>query len=252
MSPKQWFKASIAWCVLSYRLGPTKFNWDAVQKFAVYPNLRIAYNRIKKNANTTTVILLREMETGLVEDRERAKNNSQSPISLNISSIFSLRDCFFFIVIRNPYSRVLSAFLEKFRLEQYRREHGEFLLTREGFAEFVAWLANGGLTKDRHWNLQSDQMFLPLDKYDFVVEFDSFATGMKVVFDRTGLRPPEDRLNRLYPSDVNKLTGASSLIEEFYTVETASLVARLYRKDFESLGYGFDLPNSKHRAMPSM
>jgi hypothetical protein len=252
MSPKQFFKASIAWCVLTYRLGPTRFNWTAVKKFAVYPNLGIGYNRIKKNANTTTVILLREMDTGLVEDRESAKNNCQSPISLPISSMMSLRDCCLFVVIRNPYSRVLSAFLEKFRLEQYREEHGAFPLTREGFGEFVVWLANGGLAKDKHWNLQSDQMFLPLNKYNFVIEFDNFAAGMKELFDRTGLNPPEDRLDRLYPSDVNKLTGASSRIEDFYTDETASLVAKIYKRDFEALGYGFELPNSKRQATPSI
>jgi hypothetical protein len=252
MSPKQVFKASIAWCVLSYRLGPTRFNWKAVKKFAVYPDLGIAYNRIKKNANTTTVILLREMETGRVEDRESAKNNSQNPVSLPIYSILSLQKNFFFIIIRNPYSRVLSAFLEKFRLEQYRAEHGAFSLTREGFREFVVWLANGGLVKDRHWNLQSEQMFLPLDRYDAVVEFDDFAAGMTEVFNRTGLRPPDDRLDRLYPSDVNKLTGASALIEDFYTNETESMVAKLYRRDFDLLGYGLELPKGTQRESPGV
>ena len=60
---KMAFAAFVFW----RRFGLRNLNWKAWPRLAVYPGIGIAFNRIQKNANTMTVYLLREIETGEVE-----------------------------------------------------------------------------------------------------------------------------------------------------------------------------------------
>lgn len=239
MGAKQFLRAAFARQVLSRRFGH-EANWNAANALTFYPGLGLAYNRIKKNANTTTVILLREMDTGRVEDRGVAKDNSLKFSTLPFSKSLTLRDYFYFVTVRNPYSRVLSAFLQKFQLGDYQEKYDRFEVTAHGFEKFVRWLGDGGLEKDGHWDLQVRQMFLPPAQYDAVVRMENFEPEMTALFERNGLVPPQGRLQGLYPSDINKKTSADRKLREFYLPATIDLVADLYGRDFETLGYSRD------------
>lgn len=228
--------------VLSGRFGVGAVNWKARQSIATYPSLGLTYNRIKKNANTTVVTMLREMTTGRVEGRKEAKKLSQRYSDLTFAQIWALRQTFFFVVVRNPYSRVLSAFLEKFQHDSYHKKFGAFDRSPAGFAAFLEWLESDGLDKNYHWDLQTKLLLLPLDKYDRVIRFESLKEDMTSMFASLGMSAPLHRLDGLYPTDVNKKTSASSRLHEFYTPRLAGIVARLYATDFERLGYSPDFP----------
>lgn len=233
---------ALALFVIAARFGITDVNWRAWKRVAVYPKLGLAYNRIKKNANTTVVMLLREMETGVVESRKTAKDNSPKIRDLSIPEILGVRKCFFFVVVRNPYSRVLSAFLNRFTDEGSRQRHGRFELNPRGFAAFVEWLKDGGLDKNAHWDLQTKLMLLPLEKYDFVVRFENFKPEMLSLLESNALTPPDGRLDGLYPTDTNKKTSADARLREFYTPRLIGIVADLYARDFDALGYSTAFP----------
>lgn len=234
---------TIAVSVIAARFGIFDVNWRAWKRVAVYPRLGLAYNRIKKNANTTVVMLLREMETGFVETRKVAKDNSPKIRDLSFQEILGVRKSCFFVVVRNPYSRVLSAFLNRFTAAS-SRQHGHFELNPHGFAAFVEWLKDGGLDKNAHWDLQTKLMLLPLEKYDFVVRFENFKPEMLALFASQGLSPPEGRLDGLYPTDTNKKTSADARLQQFYTPHLASIVADLYARDFDALGYSKTFPTA--------
>ena len=236
-------KTALTASVLWTRFGIANANVKAWKNVAVYPDLGLAYNRIKKNANTTVVMLLREMESGIVESRRGAKRSSRKFLELYYGQALDLRRTRFFVVVRNPYSRLLSAFLFRFREEQYRLLHGAFDLSASGFANFFDYLRDGGLTKDAHWDLQSKLMFLPLAKYDAVVRFESFKPGMLALLDSVNLAPPDGRLDDLYPADVNKKTSSTSRLQEFYTAKTARAVAELFAEDFKALEYSQEFPS---------
>jgi hypothetical protein len=225
---------------LRRRFPGAPLNWAAARRVAVFPRLGLAYNRIKKNANTTVVILLRELESGVVEDRDVAKDRAR--LLFDLAPDERARPLAFLVVVRNPYSRVLSAFLNKFGSERYRRRHGDFARTREGFAAFVRWLERGGLARDGHWDLQTRLMLLPLDRYDHVVRFEALRDGLAAVLAAHGLALPPGRLDTLYPSDRDKQTSADSRLAGFYDSDTAARVARLYARDFAALGYSTDFP----------
>lgn len=222
--------------LLTLRFGSKTINWSAWPQLAAYPELGLIYNRVKKNANTTTVYLLREIEGGIVDTTIDAKKKSRK-IDANFATALSTRSSLFFVIVRCPYSRVLSAFLDKFRQEKYKEEYGDFSLTPEGFALFVDWLSAGGLNRNGHWDLQSKQMFLPMKDFDVVVRFENLKQEMTTLLSRKNLQLPQGRLDAPYPADANKRTSADSRLGQFYTPRIRSVVAELYASDFEALKY---------------
>ena len=82
------------------------------------------------------------------------------------------------VIIRNPYSRVLSAFLDKHKSRKIRERHGVWEPTPEGFAAFLGYLEAGGLGGNSHWDLQKKQMLLPLSAYDGVIHFENLREEM--------------------------------------------------------------------------
>lgn len=232
---------AVAAPILSLRFG-SSINWKARQRLAVYPDLGIVYNRIRKNANTTTVLLLREMETGEVETTPNGPKNAPRIDTLSISQTIALRSYLFFVIVRNPYPRVLSAFLNQMRRTEYQQKYGRFPLTPGGFQTFVDWLADGGLEQNQHWGFQTEQMFLPTDKFSEVIRFETLKPDMEAMLTKKGLRVPEGRLDGLYPSDVNKKTSSDARLSEFYAPSTITKVLKLYEADFAALNYPRDFP----------
>jgi hypothetical protein len=217
-------------------------NRRAISRVAVFPDLGLAYNRVKKNANTSTIILLRQLESGGIEERNDAKWNARTYFDFADPAQQGLDALHLFIIIRDPYSRVLSAFLDKFRTEHYQRKHGHFELTPEGFGQFLRWLENGGLKRDAHWDLQTRLMMLPLEKYDTVIRFENYRDGLRNLLESRALTLPPDALKELYPSDRAKETKSSSKLAQFYTPGRAELVRRLFAEDFRALGYPTEFP----------
>lgn len=101
----------------------------AAKRVAVFPELGLAYNRIKKNANTSTMILLQQLSSGQILKGNVAKDTAHSFFELSAREIKEVSKLHSFVIIRNPYSRVLSAFLGKLKKERYQEKHGTFDLT---------------------------------------------------------------------------------------------------------------------------
>jgi hypothetical protein len=101
----------------------------------------------------------------------------------------------------------------------------------------VDWLKDGGLSRDAHWNLQTNLLLMPLEKFDFVVRFEHFKPEMLSFLKSVNLSSPERRLDGLYPTDTKKKTSSDARLQEFYTPRLADIVADIYAKDFECLGY---------------
>lgn len=223
--------------------GPVRF--AAVHRVALQPELGLAYNRVKKNANTTLTILLRELSGGEVVQRDLAKWEAQTPFDLPLGRLDLLQRLRYMVVVRNPYSRTLSAFLDKFREPGYQRKHGAFPLTPDGFAQFVAYLDAGGLRRDAHWDLQTKLILAPLDRFDAVLRFETLGRDLEAALAAHDIPFDASLLRAAYPSDEGKSTGAAARVAEFYRPETAAIVARLFARDFAALGYATDLPGAR-------
>lgn len=209
----------------------------ALRRLAYFPSLGLSYNKVKKNANTSVVMLLSELETGRANSRSETKKQLSGLQDIRVSELSRLRRFHYFVVVRDPYSRVLSAFLDKFRHESFRRRYGEFEQTPEGFGHFLAWLDAGGLGRDAHWDLQSKSIIWPLEAFDTVLRFETFANDFAALLKSRGLSVDPTLLEDVLPQDQDKKTRASDKVADFYTPERREIVRRLYRKDFEALGY---------------
>ena len=230
-------RAPRALAAVDARYGKGVARRAALRRVAFYPGLGLAFNRVKKNANSALILLLHELETGQSGQAGRAKDAAPNLFDLPRAELDRLGDYAVFVTIRNPYSRVLSAFLDKFRFPEYRRKHGDFPLTPEGFGAFLDWLAAGGLSKDAHWDRQERLLALPLDRYDAVLRFESLRADAVAFLEGRGLALPEGALASEHRGDRGKETGADRQAAAFYTPERAALAARLYAGDFAALGY---------------
>lgn len=217
-------------------------HWRASANVAVFSELGLAYNRIKKNANTSVLLLLRQLVQGKIDNRKEAKRNTCTLLDLSLDELNALDRLHLFVVIRNPYSRVLSAFLDRFRNPDYRHRYGPFDLTPEGFGMFLEWLEKDGLARNGHWNFQHKRMILPLEGYDTVIRFENFREELINMLESRNLCIPDGCLQDMFPADQDKRTSANKKLEQFYNAERRDRVARIYAADFNYLGYPITFP----------
>lgn len=147
-----------------------------LKQVAFFRRIGIAFNRMQKNGNSTAMSFLHYLEHGEHQPAGDAKAHALHLSDLGARGVFALTRAKRLLVVRDPFSRTLSAFLDKFRSPNYRRDFGEFALSSEGFSEFLSFLENGGLRANVHWGPQSDRILLAAQKYDAVVPFSAFPT----------------------------------------------------------------------------
>lgn len=212
----------------------------------VYKDFGLAYNRIKKSGNTFTRHFLQE--------NLRETHSTSGPRTVGLSRVWKWNELqdfshyFFFTVVRNPYTRLLSAYLDKSRLAKSVREYREIpgFETRGpvGFAQFVDFLADEGTSSNSHWYPQQALLFLPAHKQNKIVRLENFEESMIELLASLDIKIDSDHLRAVPPSAHENCTGSAKLVSEFYNDRLLSRVFGLYESDFESFGYDERLPVS--------
>jgi hypothetical protein len=152
-------------------------------------------------------------------------------------------DFFVFTFCRNPFTRVLSAYLDRIvgRDESFymlQRKMGFGDETEVTFPVFLEMLGEDGiLDLDTHWKPQYRNIGHGYYDFSFIGRFESFQTEF-----------PE-LLRRLYGKkavfgDIRAGTDANTQLARFYDDHAAALVRKLYARDFELFGYDEALPRS--------
>jgi hypothetical protein len=183
------------------------------------------------------------------QEPESVHERSTSPLGAPLRDRFDLDEVFGeagryfrFAFVRNPYSRALSCYLEKIAGEQWLRE---MRLPKLGFkpddeVEFVEFLRRVAeqdpADMDIHWAPQEHLLSLGKVRYGFLGRFESFRQDLLSVIGHLGMTVPDDLLQRTTPHTTN----AREKILQYYDDESTALVQRIYRLDFETLGYGLD------------
>ena len=221
----------------------------------ICPSRRFVYVRVPKAANTTVKLALRkliaEAEHGVPPEegdpslargrdfRARFGTYFRTPSELSGREAEQVdRECVKFIVTRNPYTRVLSAYLDKVAGGQPEKAK---VLRRLGggreraisFAEFCAYPAAGGVHDDPHWCRQHELCPFPAASLDHHVRFEALADELPPVLEC--LFGPSRSV--VLPARSAHPTGASRNVPQHYDEETRGLVACLYKADFEAFGY---------------
>ncbi|HEY3198655.1 MAG TPA: sulfotransferase family 2 domain-containing protein [Nitrospirales bacterium] len=142
-------------------------------------------------------------------------------------------------VIRNPYTRLASAWRNKILLcepagrDIYVRIKGRLPDLRNkslvSFGEFVEYLADECdlRTCDCHWRRQADHTFFPALNFSLIARVERFGEGLRFFQHHLGL-------SQLPIADGRNISTVGAAP---YTAEIADKVYSLYRPDFDLLGY---------------
>jgi hypothetical protein len=149
-----------------------------------------------------------------------------------------LQDHFLFTFVRNPYDRVLSAYLDKITQPHKQRKIAKFLGkpldTKIEFSNFIEYLMKGGLFGNIHWAPQSS--FLPPNDYfHFIGYVESLEENLQELLPR--LFPELSSMN--FQNESKNITRASTRRDEYYTSELMQYVRKLYHTDFIRFHYDY-------------
>jgi len=146
-----------------------------------------------------------------------------------------------FGIVRNPYTRVLSAYLDKIcragiLREQFYWQHGLPNDLEIGFEAFLELLLKPGSIHDQHYRTQADNLYLGGMHIDLVFPLEDYTRHL----DELRGRIPNlvDEYAASPESSAQKhATKSSEKIDRYYSQEAIALVQEVYRADFDAFGY---------------
>jgi hypothetical protein len=193
---------------------------------------KFVYFRVPKAANSTIMLsLANAMEARAADDRgSAAKAAGKQNLKLPLAFESTLAGCYKFTFVRNPFSRVLSAYLDK--VVSGNPKIRRYLGTDDrafSFLEFLKRLEDGYLTANVHWAPQSIIVTLPPERLDFVGRVETLEADLRQVMSRVFGGTAENRIVQRS----HGMTAASRRVDEMYGAEERRLVEKMYARDFE-------------------
>ena len=247
-------------------LGKKGATVDPLSYYFINHNLKIVYCSIHKNACTLFKHLIVD-HSSRKEEYERSQQNIHQFLASRRGNIYPLLSClessdyFKFVILRNPFARLASAYLDKFAKHPFPesfardviREVQQFLGVEVNieksitFTQFVEYLAR---TKDRnlndHWRPQNT--FIGSVKFDFVGPFENLdhiidllqrkygiSIKKKVSSHITNYKDFSNDLpfHQIYPNELRTLDGMPKAWQ-LYTPELETIVRKRYAEDIET------------------
>jgi len=213
---------------------------------AVPPSGRYCYFRIPKCANSTVVRTLSWYDPDLslneTDSTGKAAKDGFRPLSdvpcLTVHGFSRRRFCFTFV--RNPFTRLLSAYLDKMQNDRFHwvaERLGKRSVRECSFGEFVSFLERGDLFGNAHWVPQTSLVPVPVEFLAHVGYVEALNDGLSLVvnslFGPNIWSGSHDR--------VHNRKGALEKVRSYYVDDLGERVLALYRKDFEVFGYSSSL-----------
>ncbi len=190
-------------------------------------------NRIPKAANSTVVTNLARLKFGRDIDSPDAKKMFATPARLSSAEVDRFASLFKFTVVRNPYTRTLSAYLDKIERRAVREgresSFGDFLRKAKKHPRF--------LYGNAHWAPQSSLMLIPVSQFDLVGKVESLDSDLAEIKRR--IRPDLEQPTTSLKSNA---TGASGKLQRYYDDELIATVQELYCDDFATFNYSTEFP----------
>ena len=158
-----------------------------------------------------------------------------------------------FTCVRNPFARLLSAYLERIEARDLSDDHIKFRLglprKPANYSEFVSMVGDiANEKRNIHWATQVHGLNYDFFKYDRVFYFenlseidDFIATALfkddRNKDDRAGLTADDKDQST---TDIAPRTNADGKIPLYYDATIVDAVRSIYDEDFEALGYSDD------------
>lgn len=229
----------------------------------ISPKLDFIYFTIPKNACSTILVLLRSLlEENISEIKsnvhDRKKSAFLSPSDIGYDKFLDIlkdSEVFKFTVVRNPYSRILSAYLDKFiQLPKHNMKSYELflsqLVTKEqvdkyiqspnlSFLEFLTFVSyQQPYFMNEHWKPQ-----LMLGMMNFIADnqiyrFENLDNSIDNLIDNLKNRGYDiEKVKKDECTFKPHSTQADQLIKSYYTDKCLDIFNQIYADDIEQLGY---------------
>ncbi|MEM6408711.1 MAG: sulfotransferase family protein [Pseudomonadota bacterium] len=213
-------------------------NWSPKHRFIYVETPKVACTTVKRVLQRAEV----EGDTARLPDNvhDRASSPLKKPSEDLDGFIKDLEDpgVLLFCFVRDPFTRALSCYLDKFVSNQWERNRlGPELGFERGeevsFERFLRAVADQEpMQRDIHWMTQCDLIRPRKMKYDFIGRFENFAADFQSVLTALQLDGGEETSQR------HNVTDASGKAASHFGPEEVSLVRSIYAADFDHYGYG--------------
>jgi hypothetical protein len=224
------------------------------------------YQPIPKCACTTIKTLLLRAEGLPVDDNiwrrhQKEYNGFPGTHQLTIQEqldIFEGRtNTFKFVIVRNPYTRMASAYSDKIRLNptpylirnirKSAASQGTVLSDQITFEQFVTVVSCQSLVEmDHHWRPQYYEGRFAFVKYDFVGRMETMPNDLVYALERIGA--PESIIARA--NERINVAGSSVKLWRAVSPEVQRLFLATFNIDFDALQYARRLPVSANPTLP--
>lgn len=214
---------------------------------------KFIYSRIPKAANSTVMATIYNAEDGKgVFSRDEMNSLKMGTYprchSLSKTDVLSLKEFFIFTVIRNPYTRILSAYRDKIRISSSFNKYGTRPIIRKqiqkflkkdanyeiSFSEFLDFLEFGnGLDQNYHWSPQVSLLAFPINLYSYIGKFETLEKDLKLITENIfGSEKPIISWNP-HSTQVNIDIVTNPELREV----DQQRIRKLYEEDFKTFGY---------------
>ena len=223
---------------------------DFHDHFYISMKHKYAFHTVGKAANSTIKSLLYKEEikgtwVRMPSVHQRASSPLISPYQLSnedLNRVLYGDEFFRFTFVRNPFSRLLSCYLDRIA-NGGTRPYRELMIAmgkEDGYAptfeEFILTICSQTTRKqNNHWRVQYDDTLSNLIEYHDVGKQENFQKDFTRIYDRIfGAKPMKGSLStNASPSK----TSASEKLDTYWTEDLSAHVRDIFANDFSSFNY---------------
>lgn len=146
---------------------------------------------------------------------------------------------FTFSIVGNPYTRILSAYLDKIRRpgilrEQFRLQYDIAPDQDISFRKFLECLTSSDVILDQHYRPQVQNLYFGYLNIDVIWPLEALDDAMLELSEQLGVA-----VSASVPG--KHTTDVSTKLAEFFDDKCLTLARSLYREDFRAFGYSEDI-----------
>ena len=232
--------------ILNVSKGHTNYlvNFSLRYRYIYVENPKVACTTIKR------ILQVAEVDGDLSKLSEDVHDRWKSPlpeirnVPEDFQKLYEDPKTFLFCFVRNPYTRALSCYLDKFVKNRETFSHmlwdlGAPAGERLTFIDFLE-IVKDQPDRDRnpHWISQSYLLQPDKLKYDFIGRFESVEEDIGRIFKKL------EFTQKGWEKRAGHATSANKLVQEYYGPKEIELVQEVYEQDFKSFGYGWSLDSA--------